>query len=51
MEKLKTTFKQSPLLTILSVVFSVYIASLMFLAVIVAVEPQSKIGNIVDNLF
>ena len=46
-----TTFKQHPVLTVMSVVCSVYVFSLIALAVIVTVSPESHIGNMVENLF
>ena len=46
-----STFKQSPLLTVLTAAFTAYIASLITLAVIVTIAPQSTIGTMVDNLF
>ncbi|MGG9972690.1 hypothetical protein ACQ33O_12935 [Ferruginibacter sp. SUN002] len=48
---ISSTFKQNPLLTILTGVFSVYILSLLALVVIVTVAPESSIGSMVDNLF
>ena len=55
MENLKkevlTTFKQHPVLTVMSVVCSVYVFSLIALAVIVTVSPESHIGSMVENLF
>ena len=46
-----STFKQSPLLTVLTAAFTTYIASLITLAVIVTIAPESAIGMMVDNLF
>jgi len=46
-----STFKQNPLLTVLTAVFTTYIASLITLAVIVTIAPQSTIGSMIDNLF
>lgn len=46
-----STFKQSPLLTVITAVFTAYIATLITLAIIVTIAPQSTIGSMVDNLF
>ncbi|UEG50257.1 hypothetical protein LK994_02050 [Ferruginibacter lapsinanis] len=55
MENLKqevfTTFRKHPVLSAISLIGSVYIFTLIALAIVVTISPESQIGAMVENLF